>query len=468
MFTTGTKLLIGGAVARHRRRGRLRHHPGGLARHHRADHRRRSPWPSSPASTSTPATPTSRRWTRRRSPSRPPPRRRPGASLWPLVAAVGGVLVVVGLVTYPVVFVFGIIVLLAAAVEWMVAGVERAGVGRRRVTTPTSASASPTRSSSRSSPPSASAIIVYSFSRIMLFLSKTSGPARVRASSPRSSSSSASSSPSGRRSAPAPIAGVAVDRRARARRRRCRRRRSTASARSSRTRRPATLAAEGECDTAEETEADENASQNVAAKANVTAEITLRDDGTLVAQQPRASTGDDRRRRRHPLQPDQRAVPQRDRRGAPARARPRHPARRSTRPATRSPTPRSRTSVCTHARRGGRQPVPDVLDRHAEPRRRRRRTASSSRRRRRRASRWSCRERAQDERPGRRDGTVGARAPPPCSTAARSRCSPALGLLVAGCAKDAPQDTWQPAGAERPEDPEPAVAGVRHRRRRRR
>ena len=43
------------------------------------------------------------------------------------------------------------------------------------------------------------------------------------------------------------------------------------------------LAAEGECDTAEETEADEHASQNVAAKANVTAEVTLRDDDTLVA-----------------------------------------------------------------------------------------------------------------------------------------------------------------------------------------
>ena len=35
-------------------------------------------------------------------------------------AALGAVLVVVGLVTYPVVFMFGIIALLAAAVEWMV------------------------------------------------------------------------------------------------------------------------------------------------------------------------------------------------------------------------------------------------------------------------------------------------------------------------------------------------------------
>ena len=43
------------------------------------------------------------------------------------------------------------------------------------------------------------------------------------------------------------------------------------------------LAADGDCATAEETEADEHASQNVAAKANVTAEVTLQDDDTLVA-----------------------------------------------------------------------------------------------------------------------------------------------------------------------------------------
>ena len=44
------------------------------------------------------------------------------------------------------------------------------------------------------------------------------------------------------------------------------------------------LAAEGECDTPDETEADDNASQNVAAKANLTAEIVLQSDGTLVAR----------------------------------------------------------------------------------------------------------------------------------------------------------------------------------------
>src|SRR5215207_6278994 len=44
----------------------------------------------------------------------------PGPALWPLVAAVGAVLVVVGLVTYPVIFIFGVVALLAATAEWMV------------------------------------------------------------------------------------------------------------------------------------------------------------------------------------------------------------------------------------------------------------------------------------------------------------------------------------------------------------
>ena len=45
--------------------------------------------------------------------------RAPWPSLWPAVGALGALLVVVGLVTYPVVFVLGIVALLAATVEWM-------------------------------------------------------------------------------------------------------------------------------------------------------------------------------------------------------------------------------------------------------------------------------------------------------------------------------------------------------------
>src|SRR5688500_18590614 len=55
----------------------------------------------------------------------------PPASVWPIVGALGGVLIVVGLVTYPVVFVFGIIALVATTVEWMVsAWAERASADR--------------------------------------------------------------------------------------------------------------------------------------------------------------------------------------------------------------------------------------------------------------------------------------------------------------------------------------------------
>jgi len=100
----------------------------------------------------------------------------PGASMWPIVAALGGLLVVVGLVTYPVVFIFGIILLIAATAEWMVqAWSERASSDvaynadvRARIAHPLEF-------------PILAAvgvgIIIYSFSRIMLFLSKTSGPA---------------------------------------------------------------------------------------------------------------------------------------------------------------------------------------------------------------------------------------------------------------------------------------------------
>jgi len=42
------------------------------------------------------------------------------ASLWPLIATVGFVGIVVGLITHPIVFLLGLIVLLAAGVEWLV------------------------------------------------------------------------------------------------------------------------------------------------------------------------------------------------------------------------------------------------------------------------------------------------------------------------------------------------------------
>ena len=83
------------------------------------------------------------------------------------------------------------------------------------------------------------------------------------------------------------------------------------------------LAAEGECDTAEGTEVDEHASQSVAAKANITAEVTLQRRRHAHRPEPRRHRRSGHRRR-HQVEPDQRALPQREQRGAPVRARPRH------------------------------------------------------------------------------------------------------------------------------------------------
>ena len=204
----------------------------------------------------------------------------PGASIWPIVAALGGLLVVVGLVSYPVVFIFGIIALIAAAAEWMVqAWSERASADvafnaevRGRIAHPLEF-------------PILGAIgvgiLIYSFSRIMLFLSKATGPAvfGVIAATILVVGFIVAFSPTLRAGAIATVAvvaavgliagGVA------------------AALEGERELHPhettADLAAAGECDTPEETEADEHASQMVAAKANITADITLQEDGTLVA-----------------------------------------------------------------------------------------------------------------------------------------------------------------------------------------
>jgi len=100
---------------------------------------------------------------------------RPGSSLWPMVGALGLGLVVIGTISRPVVFQAGLVVVLAAIVEWMVqAWSERASSDpvynasvRKRILHPLEF-------------PILAAIVVgivvYSFSRIMLFLSKTSGP----------------------------------------------------------------------------------------------------------------------------------------------------------------------------------------------------------------------------------------------------------------------------------------------------
>lgn len=215
----------------------------------------------------------------------------PGASIWPLVAGLGGVLLAVGLVTYPPVFIFGIIALLAATVDWMVqAYSERASadqgynaVIRARIAHPLEF------------PILAAvgvAIIVYSFSRIMLFLSKTSGPAAfgVLAALILAVGFVIAFVPTLRSGAIGVVAAIAsiglVAGGAAAAldgEREMHHIETTAE-----------LAEHGACATTEETGADEKASQSIAAKSSIAAVVTLREDGTLVARNIGFRGADDR------------------------------------------------------------------------------------------------------------------------------------------------------------------------------
>jgi hypothetical protein len=106
------------------------------------------------------------------SPAAQPPA---GRSMWPLVAAVAVGAIAVGTQSKPIVFKAGIVVLLAAAVEWMVQGwSERASADpaynaglRRRMLHPLEF---PVLAAA------GLAAIIYSFSRIMLWIDKSGGP----------------------------------------------------------------------------------------------------------------------------------------------------------------------------------------------------------------------------------------------------------------------------------------------------
>jgi hypothetical protein len=189
------------------------------------------------------------------------------------------VLVVVGLVTYPVVFVLGIVALLAATIEWMMqAWAERASGDAEYNSEVRERFAHPAEF------PLLAAlgfgVIVYSFSRIMLWLSKEGGPAVFgviaalvliggflvalrRNLDPKVVSGVA---------AVALIALVAGGVVAALDGEREMHHHETIE----------DVAAAGECGE-EETEADDKASQSVADKANLFAEITLASDGTLHA-----------------------------------------------------------------------------------------------------------------------------------------------------------------------------------------
>ena len=193
----------------------------------------------------------------------------PSPTLWPLLGAVGAVLVVVGVVSYPVVFIFGIIAMIAAAAEWMVqAWSERASadggfnaVVRARISHPLEF---PVLAAV------GAGIIIYSFSRIMLLLSKTSGPVlfSVIAVLILISGFIIAFRPSIRNGAIATVAVIAALGLIAGG--------AAAALEGERELHPHEttddLASLGECDTPDETEADENASQSLADKASIAGE----------------------------------------------------------------------------------------------------------------------------------------------------------------------------------------------------
>jgi hypothetical protein len=207
--------------------------------------------------------------------------RTPPGNIWPIVAAIGGVLIVVGLVSYPAFVVFGVIALFGAALEWMLAAWSERASGdvvyneevRGRLAHPLEL-------------PMLALVgvgaLIYSFSRIMLWLSKSSGPALfaviaalvlvvgfIVAFRP-----SVRSGTIGAVCSIAALGLVAAGASAALDGQRTIEHHETTGA----------LAQDGKCDLNDETEADQNASQSVAAKASIFAEVTLGKDGKLTAR----------------------------------------------------------------------------------------------------------------------------------------------------------------------------------------
>lgn len=206
--------------------------------------------------------------------------RPPANSIWPMAFALGAAVLTVGLVTYQAVFIVGVVLLLAAGAEWTAeAWAERASSDAAYNAEVRSRIANPLEF------PLAAAIgigiIVYAFSRIMLWLSKTNTViafavlgviiitvAFLAAYRPGLKSKAAVGAIAvGVLALVAGGAAAGLDGE-----REIKEHETTEG-----------LTEEGEeiCLSPEEFEADENASQSVAASANVAAEITLTDAGVF-------------------------------------------------------------------------------------------------------------------------------------------------------------------------------------------
>ncbi|MFZ9015408.1 MAG: hypothetical protein ACO225_01240 [Ilumatobacteraceae bacterium] len=211
-------------------------------------------------------------------------------SLWPLLTALGAVTLTLGLVTYPAIFVLGVIALIAGAVEWLITGwSERASADAEYNDTARDQLVGPLEL------PVAAAIgagiVVYAFSRVMLGLPTKASTvvafgvvaalvlavgaligARRRISA--ATMTGAFSIAAVVLVAGGTVAGLNGERKTHVHET------------------PGDLAAANECGT-EETEADEKSSQTVASKSNVAADVTF--DGTsLTADAPGFAVGAER------------------------------------------------------------------------------------------------------------------------------------------------------------------------------
>ena len=213
----------------------------------------------------------------------PAARPAPSASLWPLAAALGATMITVGVVTFPAITILGIIVLFAATVEWMVqAWSERASGDRAYNTAIRERIAEPLELPILGA--IGVAVIIYSVSRVMLGLPSKSGTvvafvviaALVLLVGTLTSVRRKLST--GTVAGVCSIAVVAVIV-------------SGASYGLSGEREThehettGAIAEDGDCG-AEETDADEHASQTVAAKASVAATVTLTADERLTFTEP--------------------------------------------------------------------------------------------------------------------------------------------------------------------------------------
>ena len=213
----------------------------------------------------------------------PAARRPPAASLWPLAAGLGATMVALGVVTFPAITILGLVVLLAATAEWLVqAWSERATADQAYNTAVRERIAQPLELPILGA--IGVAVIIYSVSRVMLGLPSKSGAVVAfvvvaalvlvvgTLTSVRRKLSTATLAGLCSIAVLAIVAsGAAYGLNGE---RETHHHETTAA-----------IAEDGDCG-AEETEADEDTSQTVSAKANVAATITLTADERLVYDVP--------------------------------------------------------------------------------------------------------------------------------------------------------------------------------------